>query len=120
GLLGVMGMVVICINKSLLLKQHFKTYHGLLGMLVIIIIVGQLIFGLWIYLFSSKERPPTRHYRLHRILGYMATILLWITTLLGTQSNWMSKQSDCLWIWFPVIGLILVGILTRIRPKLLK
>ncbi|ORX89295.1 hypothetical protein K493DRAFT_267265 [Basidiobolus meristosporus CBS 931.73] len=123
GALGVTGVAVIFINKMLFSKPHFTSWHGRLGLGAVLLILGQIIFGMALHSFPAlfgNQGRARKLYKRHRLLGYFILSILWINSLLGTQSDWMVSHFQQSWVWYPVVALILLGLLSRVRLAHLK
>uniref|UniRef100_A0A1D1XIG5 Cytochrome b561 domain-containing protein 1 n=1 Tax=Anthurium amnicola TaxID=1678845 RepID=A0A1D1XIG5_9ARAE len=122
--LGVIGgFYIIYTFKAEGNKEHFTSPHGKFGLITSSLILIQSIAGSTLVNFPGIVGGVAKAkamYKYHRISGYLLLFLIWLTALGGTQANWTKSQFDHLWIWLSTAGMVLIGIIGRIKSSKLK
>lgn len=111
------GFFVIYCNKVLNGKAHLTTWHGIIGLMAIVWMLVQGIFGaLLVYMLGLFGGPlkARRYYRLHRVFGYGSLVAVWISTALGLMSDWILRYLPYSWMGWLLFGLVIVGIYQRV------
>ncbi|KAF5300505.1 hypothetical protein FQA39_LY02304 [Lamprigera yunnana] len=101
---GVIGFIVIYINKDLHNKPHFHSWHGILGLIstVLFIPVGMSgIIALYSFNFRDYIHPITTKL-IHRICGVATFVAGGVTILLSLYTNWFKRRvnDDITLMWF--------------------
>lgn len=118
-LTGVAGLVVIEYNKFAHRGAHFKSTHGILGIITYGFVVVQAVVGVTQYftpgLYGGKEQAK-KLYKYHRVGGYV-TLLLFLATLVAATKTDFNVGVLGMKLWAVVVAsvLVLVGIVPRIR-----
>ncbi|XP_072522591.1 transmembrane reductase CYB561D2 isoform X2 [Salminus brasiliensis] len=96
---AVVGLVVIFYNKHLNGKPHFTTWHGLIGVLTVCVVVVQSVGALpLLYHKLAKGWSLAKLKRYHAASGLLTYLLGSISLLLGTCSVWfMGSVSGYTW-----------------------
>lgn len=121
--LTVIGFFAIYVNKNLTHKSpvhHFKSYHGICGLIVTIFICVVGLGGSLAY-YSFSLRAYIRPVLLkiyHGFGGILALIIANITVVLGFYSNWYRKNGNPHLIW-AVIVVIVLNTLLVLRKSML-
>ncbi|CAH1169630.1 unnamed protein product [Phaedon cochleariae] len=90
------GFLVIVINKNNLNKQHFKTWHGLFGLLGIIGCLPAVMNGT-AALFDAELKSfikPSTIKLIHQASGSVAFIFGGLAVILSVYSKWFGRASD--------------------------
>ncbi|ESO95738.1 hypothetical protein LOTGIDRAFT_116525, partial [Lottia gigantea] len=93
---ALLGLTAIMYNKHLNDKPHFKSWHGLLGLITVIFACVEVMGGVCVK-YSQKLLKGVR-IRLvdlkmyHATAGLMLFMLASATTILGMMSNWYMKN----------------------------
>lgn len=93
---NISGFIIIYINKNINNKSHFTTWHGLAGLISIIVTVPTCLSGL-LALYKvdiRKHVKPTISKCLHIVCGCITFVFGTITEILGVYSGWFSKRSN--------------------------
>lgn len=122
------GFGVIYLNKEMVGKKHFTTWHGRLGLATM---VGVLVSGLGGL--AAKYSPLLRNYvrpinvKLYHATGALLVFSLAMATLcLACYSNWFRKRVDgFLWrcvFWSPIVLTVCVArqVTQSYLPRVLK
>lgn len=90
--LTLIGFCVIYINKAIRHKVHFKTWHGKLGLLVMLVLIAQVVVGLLLYwrLPSPNALPTLR--KAHSWLSLTFGAVSSMTMLLGIGASFFSAN----------------------------
>ncbi|EGG11212.1 uncharacterized protein MELLADRAFT_70886 [Melampsora larici-populina 98AG31] len=93
------GTVIMIVNKLLHNSPHFKSWHGLLGFITACLLVIQSCFGGLIgFEWSRKlilgESRARSLWKYHRASGYILIILITLTFLTATKSEWFKMVSS--------------------------
>lgn len=93
------GTVIMIINKSLHNAPHFTSWHGLLGIITACVLVIQAFFGgLMGFEWSRKlilgESRARSLWKYHRASGYLLMLLITLTFLTATKSDWLIMVSS--------------------------
>lgn len=93
------GTVVMIINKSLHNAPHFTSWHGLLGVITASVLVIQALFGgligfEWSRRLILGESRARSLWRYHRASGYLIILLITLTFLTATKSDWLVMVSS--------------------------
>ncbi|KAI8062559.1 eukaryotic cytochrome b561-domain-containing protein [Gongronella butleri] len=116
---GVLGFSAIFYNKELGKKAHFTSAHGQLGVLVLVLLVTQGVFGASIAL-RANGKPFWKH---HRVSGYVLLTTLLVTVSLGLQADYIVENATwprALPLAFAFCALTLTGIVLRVRSYKLQ
>nr|CAG8507804.1 5509_t:CDS:2 [Entrophospora candida] len=117
------GFYVTFTFKNMNDKEHFTTPHGVFGLITIILLIIQSVAGGTLVNFPGLFGGVTKAqmiYKYHRMSGYFLLFLIYLTAIGGTQNDWTKNQFDNLWVWLSAVGLILVGIVGRVKSNKLK
>lgn len=115
------GFIAIYVNKNLTgHKHHFYTYHGLFGLIVMILLGVMAIGGVMAY-YSIRLRTlirPVLLKTIHSIGGILTLILGNVTVILGFYSNWYKKRGtmDILWVVYPLMIISIILVLRKSVP----
>lgn len=120
-LLALTGLAVIVANKIINGRAHFQTYHGIFGIITIILFSGQVVFGYLAqndgafgeYFRRNHGAAAFANFRkLHRINGVMVVIPLLCTVAgLAVYEAWVIEVLDRgLGSLTPVVQGLLVGL----------
>lgn len=86
-----LGLGVISYNKYLNGKPHFTSWHGLLGLLTVIVVGLQSVAGLpLIYIKMAKGLSLAKLKRYHAVTGLLTYLLGSGSLLLGLWSAWFT------------------------------
>lgn len=114
------GFVAVYVNKNLLGKHHFKSYHGICGLAVMILVfVVGLGGSLAFYSFSLRSYIRPVLLKIYHSFGGILTIIVGnLTVILGFYSHWYSKNGNVNLIWVIISVLVLSSILLLRRSVL--
>ncbi|CAG9858920.1 unnamed protein product [Phyllotreta striolata] len=93
--LVIIGFTIVIINKNIKNKVHFKTWHGLFGLIATIFCILTALNGTSA-LYDVKLKnyiKPALNKLLHVISGSISLIFGGLTLVLGVYSNWFIKAS---------------------------
>ena len=115
------GLVIIEWNKISHGGTHFRSLHAILGLITYILFVMQALVGIAQYytpsVFGSVSNAK-KMYKYHRAGGYLALILSFATVAAATQTDYIRNVLHIkLWAVLVASGLVLVGILPRIKKR---
>eukprot|EP00301_Raphidiophrys_heterophryoidea_P020497 c5170_g1_i1.p1 GENE.c5170_g1_i1~~c5170_g1_i1.p1 ORF type:complete len:209 (-),score=59.02 c5170_g1_i1:5-631(-) len=109
----VIGFTAIFINKILNNKNHFVTLHAQIGLVAVLLMTCNFLFG-W---FSAYQRSTNKivYARVdspHKWSGRIATVLLTLAIAVGMFSNWAEKRFTLLECYAVcgVVVLVQVGV----------
>ncbi|GAA95656.1 uncharacterized protein L969DRAFT_81397 [Mixia osmundae IAM 14324] len=119
------GVAIIIFNKKLHEAAHFATWHGILGITTVSLLVFQAIVGLLqAYPAGQKllggEAKAKATWKYHRALGYTLFILLILTPMTAvTSADWVLQNSSSLQrnVMFGGLALLGVGVLLGLNPS---
>ncbi|CAK7234808.1 hypothetical protein SCUCBS95973_009059 [Sporothrix curviconia] len=121
------GVAIIEANKIRSHGVHFHSIHGYLGVLTAVVLVGQYVFGLLVYLapafvFGSGPDRVDRAkalWKQHRWSGYAVVLpLLLATVITATKTDYnVNVLSIRLWAVLVASALIIVGVYPRIHIR---
>jgi len=115
------GLVVIEYNKIAHKGTHFVSAHAILGLITYISLLIQALVGFTAYfvpkLYGGVDQAKSL-YKWHRISGYIILVLLLATVAAATQTDYNKDVLD-IKLWAALIsgGLVLVGVLPRIKKQ---
>ncbi|KAJ3515957.1 hypothetical protein NLJ89_g1418 [Agrocybe chaxingu] len=124
----IFGIFAAWYNKFLRDAQHFKSWHGVIGVISMLWLIFQVILGggsVWYggWLFGGGVKAKAL-WKYHRLSGYLLfPVLLFSTHLGGAWSSWGAKHTIWIirFIAYTVAPLgILIGVYTRIRTFKMK
>ena len=99
--LGSCGVAVIYYNKILNNKPHFTSWHGLFGILTIVIFAAQALGGIFVLYPAAAMGVISRKFvkKFHFLGGSAVALMGYFSLLLGLYSNWfVGKVSG--WLWY--------------------
>lgn len=87
-----LGLAAISYNKHLHGKAHFTSWHGLLGLLTVLVVGVQSVAALpLVYPSLAKGWSLARLKRYHAASGLLTHLLGSVSLLLGLSSAWFSS-----------------------------
>nr|XP_046239614.1 transmembrane reductase CYB561D2 [Scatophagus argus]XP_046239615.1 transmembrane reductase CYB561D2 [Scatophagus argus] len=90
---ALLGLAAISLNKHLNGKPHFTSWHGLLGLLTVCVVVLQSLAGLpLIYHSLAKGWSLAKLKRYHAATGLVTYLLGTVSLLLGLSSAWFTAS----------------------------
>lgn len=116
----VAGFVVIYTTKSNNFAEHFTSWHGTIGLTVLIYVLVQSLGGSTMFFVPPNILGFDGRviYKYHRTSGYMFFVLFMTAITLGTQSRWVQTLWPLpFWFWIIADILIITGVFTRIRTS---
>lgn len=96
------GFLVIYSNKNLHNKKHFTSFHGLLGLITMILVLIQNFSGTFITYSKwllPKNVKLAKVKLLHALMGSLVFMSACTTFYLGLCSNWFVKNSNT-YTWY--------------------
>jgi len=90
------GFLVIVINKNLHNKNHFKSWHSVIG-LVFLVCVGITSSGGVVTLYSLRLKQyvkPAKMKLFHNLVGVLTFVVGVATEIFGIYTNWFLKHSS--------------------------
>jgi len=101
------GLVVIYVNKNMRGKAHFTTWHGLLGLILVISVCLQALAGIGLlYPVLIKKFVTLGQAKIyHATYGLFNYLILTIVLNLAMWSNWATRNITGA-RWFGCIGCI--------------
>lgn len=110
------GFVAIYVNKNLAGKQHFKSYHGICGLVMMIFVCLVGVGGsLCYYSFSLRSYiRPVLLKIYHSSGGILSLIVGNLTVILGFYSHWYEKNGNRNLIWL-IISVICISTLLILK-----
>lgn len=114
-----LGVAAIFYNKHLNGKAHFTSWHGLLGLVTVCVVVLQSLLALpLIYHSLAKGWSLAKLKRYHAASGIVTYLLGCVSLLLGLCSTWFTSSVSgytwYLWALCPAISsLIIMNQVTR-------
>ncbi|GAB0095591.1 Cytochrome b561 domain-containing protein [Sergentomyia squamirostris] len=114
----VAGFGVILVNKFVKNKSHFHTYHGIVGLLTIILTVLVACGGVWTkYSYDLRQYlRPVYAKLIHSVFGIILYIFVVTTLILGMNSDFFERYSFTSANWIGGFILILTSIYILIDP----
>ncbi|KAL8277504.1 hypothetical protein RQP46_010059 [Phenoliferia psychrophenolica] len=115
------GSTIIIYNKLIHSAPHLTSWHGLLGLITLVLILIQITFGVFMVytpltaVFGGETKAKSL-WKFHRASGYIILTLLMVTPLTAIQSDWLVGHSTKAERVAMVAGLALMagGITARI------
>lgn len=107
------GFVAIYVNKNLAGKHHFKSYHGICGLIMMIFVCLVGVGGCLCY-YSFRLRSYIRPVLLkiyHSFGGILALVVGDLTVILGFYSHWFEKNGNKNLIWPIIFAIVLSNVL---------
>lgn len=110
------GFIAIYVNKNLHSKHHFKSYHGIAGLIVVILVCLVGLGGaLADYSFSLRNYVKPVYIKIvHSFAGILLIIVANLTVILGLYTHWFAKFGNVNLIW-PIIVVISINSLLVLR-----
>lgn len=105
------GFVAVVVVKFEFDKPHFKTNHGLYGLIAIICTAVTMGGGVWT-LYSYQLRGylrPVHAKILHSAVALINYLLMMVTVLLGFYSNWYGKHGSIIGLYVCFTMVLFVG-----------
>jgi Eukaryotic cytochrome b561. len=90
------GFLVIVINKNLHSKNHFKTWHSVIG-LVFLVFVGVTSSGGVVTLYSLRLKQyvkPAKMKLFHNVLGVLTFVIGVASEMFGIYSHWFARHAS--------------------------
>lgn len=90
------GFLVIVINKNLHNKNHFKSWHSVIG-LVFLVCVGITSSGGVVTLYSLRLKQyikPAKMKLFHNLLGVLTFVIGVATEIFGIYTHWFLKHAS--------------------------
>ena len=117
------GLVCILISKIVRKREHFKSAHGITGLITII-----LAFVMSTLTFVIKFMPDMvggikkarKFYPLHRFIGYILALLTLLCIYFSLDSGTVSKNLTPVWKTTITVSLVVVGMLMFMRLNVNK
>lgn len=91
----IIGFIVVFVNKNIHSKHHFKSWHGIIGLITVILTVSASIGGL-LTLYSSALKnylSPSVNKLFHTAAGIITFVFGSVTILLGLYTGWFKRNS---------------------------
>lgn len=117
-ILSYTGFAIVFINKSNKNKEHFKTWHGTLGLVCVIFLCPTCILG-FLTLFKVDLRKyisPVWNKALHIFLGVTTFLIGTVTLVLSVYSNWFVKRATYNAQVICFIMIVFASVWVLIRP----
>lgn len=119
----IVGFIVVFVNKNHLKKEHFKTWHGLFGLLSLIGGTPAIINGIGaLYDVNLKNYiKPNVIKLIHQASGTAAFIFGGVTLILSVYTNWFTKNSGGnKYIFLTALIMVLYSFLWTLQRPFLK
>jgi len=103
------GFIVILVNKSLYNKKHFKSWHGLFGLITVLYVTLQALFGILLLFPKFAKQWNWKLVQLkvyHATFGLVGFILSSVTMILSLYSNFIKRNVDEFFWWFCLIAIV--------------
>lgn len=116
----IIGFIIVFINKDYLNKEHFKTWHGLLGFIGIVCTIPTCLNGIAALYFASLRQliPPKITKFVHILSGIITLSCGGIALILSVYTKWFERHSNSNIITF-LLGLTFASfavIWSLVRP----
>ncbi|KAA0712011.1 Cytochrome b561 domain-containing protein 2 [Triplophysa tibetana] len=97
---AIVGLIAIAYNKNLNEKPHFTSWHGLIGLVTVIVVVLQSLGALsLLYPKLAKGWSLAKLKRYHATSGLLTYLLGSISLLLGLCTAWFSSNVSG-YVWY--------------------
>ncbi|KAK9449326.1 uncharacterized protein V1518DRAFT_373137 [Limtongia smithiae] len=128
GIFNVFGAVclfgsfaIVVLNKIANGGTHFHSAHARIGLFAYIVLFVNIAIGMTQYwmpaLYGSSTRAKSM-YKYHRVLGYFALLLSFITTLVATTTDYNKNVLHArVTILLAFVIITAIGLAVRIRPS---
>lgn len=118
-LLFAAGVILIEVNKQINGMAHFKSTHGLLGVVTAVLLLGQYVFGFLMWgvpgLLGGIDKAKVL-WKYHRASGYVILLLILVTVATASDTTYnLNVLGIRRWSLIVAVALILVGIAPRIQ-----
>uniref|UniRef100_F6QDK5 ascorbate ferrireductase (transmembrane) n=2 Tax=Ciona intestinalis TaxID=7719 RepID=F6QDK5_CIOIN len=93
---GILGFSAIVINKIRNNKEHFKSWHGTFGLITVIYVIVQALFGIFLLYPQAAKKWNWKLMQLkvyHATFGLLGFTLACITVVLSLFSNFVVKSA---------------------------
>lgn len=115
------GIGIIEANKIKSGNPHFHSVHGILGVVTGVVLLVQYAFGFVMWgvpgLLGGVEKAKG-WWKWHRLNGYLLYILVLVTVITATGTEYNQKVLDVkLWAVLVASGLLVVGVYPRIHTR---
>ncbi|XP_052873149.1 uncharacterized protein LOC128278459 [Anopheles cruzii] len=120
GILITIAAVCIFLNKIRLGKSHFKTLHGIFGLVTVCVTLVTILGGVttkYAFQLRSVVRPIYSKL-MHGIAGSVAYLLGMVTISLGVYSVWFQEDNDANVRLMLVIAIALIALYVIVTPML--
>ncbi|KAJ1678709.1 hypothetical protein EV182_003506, partial [Spiromyces aspiralis] len=116
-LVGISGIVVIIIDKSIEHASHFSSLHSSIGFTVFGLLIFQILIAIS-FLWLGPLRPysaPAFH--LHRIIGYLTLTLAWVNAIIAVNFDFIRHMEWHVpsFVWILIVMVIFISIFPRIN-----
>ncbi|XP_002124697.2 transmembrane reductase CYB561D2 [Ciona intestinalis] len=94
---GILGFSAIVINKIRNDKEHFKSWHGTFGLITVIYVIVQALFGIFLLYPQAAKKWNWKLMQLkvyHATFGLLGFTLACITVMLSLFSNFVVKSAE--------------------------
>ncbi|KAI9292855.1 hypothetical protein K502DRAFT_367225 [Neoconidiobolus thromboides FSU 785] len=117
--LQLLGFIAVYYHKFHRGAQHFTSWHGFLGLVVILSTFPVIAFGSFsIYFPNVLDKPMIKKaIYFHRMFGYLLYLLLCITYITGLQSSWLERIIGPHAWMFVLLALSILSLLYRVNIK---
>lgn len=119
----ILAFIIIEVNKFRNGKAHFISYHGKLGLLIVILVIIAAGAGSASVYFPSLfggRAQAKLVYKPHRILGYSTVALISLNLILGVYSGWGLNVLSHHLIWSFVVITLLASLVSTLDTRKLK
>ncbi|XP_055594486.1 probable transmembrane reductase CYB561D1 [Uranotaenia lowii] len=118
GILITVAFVCIVLNKIRMDKPHFQTWHGLLGLITVILTLASIGGGVFTkYGFQLRHlMRPIYSKIVHGIAGTITYVMGSVTIGFGIYSRWFQEDNDSQTRLALLLGLIAVSLYIIINP----
>lgn len=97
-----LGFIAIFTNKMRSNKSHFKSWHGTMGLITMLYVTFQALFGITLLYPSLAKKYNWKLFQLkifHATFGLVGFLIASATLILALYSNWAVSKIDGFW-WY--------------------
>ncbi|KAK9476050.1 eukaryotic cytochrome b561-domain-containing protein [Lipomyces japonicus] len=113
------GFWIVYENKERNNVRHFYSWHGIAGLTTYLMLISTMLVGITQYWFPSvygSIAAAKSMYKYHRVTGYFAFLLSFITVLLSTWSSYNAKVLHMKpWSLFLAWVVVIAGVGLRVK-----
>lgn len=91
------GFVAIVVNKAVHGKAHFTSWHGTMGLITVLYVTFQALFGIILLYPSTAKRWNWKLVQVkvsHATFGLVGFLLATVTMVISLYSNFMTRNAD--------------------------